>query len=70
MYPIKKIFLLISVIGFLLAGCVQKQSKNSNLSERSLESVPGWAKEAIWYQIFVERFRNGDPANDPTPVDM
>jgi len=70
MYPIKKIFLLISVIGFLLAGCVQKQSKNSNLSERALESVPGWAKEAIWYQIFVERFRNGDRGNDPTPVDM
>lgn len=70
MYPIKKIFLLISVIGFLLAGCVQKQSKNSNLSEKSLASVPGWAKEAIWYQIFVERFRNGDPGNDPTPADM
>jgi len=70
MYPIKKIFLLISVIGFLLAGCVQKQSKNSNLSEKSLASVPGWAKEAIWYQIFVERFRNGDRGNDPTPADM
>ena len=28
---------------------------------------PSWADEAIWYQIFVERFRNGDPTNDPTP---
>ena len=33
-------------------------------------AVPAWAQEAIWYQIFVERFRNGDPANDPGPVDM
>lgn len=29
--------------------------------------VPDWAKDAIWYQIFPERFRNGSPANDPTP---
>ncbi|MBK7173357.1 MAG: alpha-amylase [Bacteroidales bacterium] len=28
---------------------------------------PTWAKEAIWYQIFVERFCNGDKSNDPTP---
>ena len=27
--------------------------------------TPDWAKEAIWYQIFPERFRNGDPTNDP-----
>jgi glycosidase len=33
-------------------------------------SVPAWAQDAIWYQIFVERFRNGDPANDPGPEDM
>lgn len=30
------------------------------------EFVPQWAKKAIWYQIFPERFRNGDPTNDPT----
>jgi len=38
---------------------------------------PAWAKSAIWYQIFVERFSNGDKSNDPfqenisiPPVDM
>jgi len=30
------------------------------------EFVPQWAKSAIWYQIFPERFRNGDSTNDPT----
>ncbi|MCW8109726.1 glycoside hydrolase family 13 protein [Alteromonas ponticola] len=30
------------------------------------EFVPHWAKKAIWYQIFPERFRNGDKTNDPT----
>ncbi len=29
-------------------------------------TVPDWAGEAIWYQIFPERFANGDPSNDPT----
>lgn len=28
--------------------------------------APQWAKNVIWYQIFPERFRNGDPSNDPT----
>jgi glycosidase len=32
--------------------------------------APAWAADAIWYQIFVERFRNGDPSNDPTPHDI
>lgn len=44
--------------------------KINDSGEKSLASVPAWAKQAIWYQIFVERFRNGDPANDPTPADM
>jgi glycosidase len=26
---------------------------------------PPWAKQVIWYQIFVERFCNGDTSNDP-----
>ncbi|KNZ33772.1 MAG: hypothetical protein AD742_05000 [Methylibium sp. NZG] len=29
--------------------------------------TPGWARHAVWYQIFPERFCNGDPSNDPTP---
>ncbi|MFQ5824475.1 MAG: glycoside hydrolase family 13 protein [bacterium] len=28
-------------------------------------SVPDWAKGAVWYQILPERFRNGNPNNDP-----
>lgn len=36
----------------------------------SFESPPEWAKEAIWYEIGVERFRNGDLSNDPTTEDI
>ena len=37
---------------------------------QELSGPPAWAEDAIWYQIFVERFRNGDPTNDPTLNDM
>jgi cyclomaltodextrinase len=30
-------------------------------------ATPDWARDAIWYQIMVDRFRNGDTANDPEP---
>lgn len=32
--------------------------------------VPDWARRVVWYQIFPERFRNGDPGNDPTVADQ
>ena len=45
----KKIFLFL-----LVAGTIFAQS-----------SVPQWAKGIVWYQIFPERFANGDTTNDP-----
>lgn len=27
--------------------------------------APSWVKDTVWYQIFPERFGNGDPANNP-----
>ena len=29
------------------------------------ESGPDWVRDAVFYQIFPDRFANGDPANDP-----
>lgn len=34
------------------------------------EFVPQWAKQAVWYQIFPERFRDGDSSNNPTKKDL
>ncbi|TNE71537.1 alpha-amylase [bacterium] len=31
---------------------------------------PEWAKKAIWYQVFVERFYNGNTSNDPRLIDI
>lgn len=39
-------------------------------SPQPVEFVPEWAKTVVWYQIFPERFRNGDPTNDPRVEDL
>lgn len=36
----------------------------------SQPAPPAWAADAVWYQIFPERFANGDPANDPTRASL
>ena len=38
--------------------------------QQDFAAPPEWALDAIWYQIFVERFYNGDPANDPRLEDI
>ena len=42
-------------------------SSTSLFAQVAKSNLPEWAKNVIWYQIFVERFNNGDPSNDPTP---
>ncbi len=36
-----------------------------DLSRRSAYRVPRWVRESVMYQIFPDRFYNGQPANDP-----
>ncbi len=33
-------------------------------------TVPYWVQDAIFYQIFPDRFANGNPANDPANVEV
>jgi glycosidase len=33
-----------------------------------LASTPAWVKDAVFYQIFPDRFANSDPSNDPPNV--
>lgn len=40
-------------------------SKNKEITMTKFDEAPSWAAEAIWYQIFVERFRSGDEKNNP-----
>jgi len=70
MHPIKFYLFLLNLFCLLVLGCNQPQQYGHVSDDKPISSVPEWTKYAIWYQIFVERFRNGDPSNDPTPSDM
>lgn len=46
----------------------QSNNPENRTTEKTVEAVnftPDWAKRVVWYQIFPERFRNGDTSNDP-----
>ena len=36
--------------------------------EIDMVKTPDWVKKTVWYQIFPERFANGDKSNDPKNV--
>jgi glycosidase len=38
------------------------------MSESGQYFAPDWVRDAVFYQIFPDRFCNGDPANDPQPL--
>lgn len=58
----RKKLTFLSVLSLLLiSACAKKEVP---------ERVPDWAKDAVWYQIFPERFNNGDQSNDPQPKDL
>ena len=55
------------ILLLLAAGCARESPREAATANLG---VPAWAGDAIWYQIFVERFRNGDSSNDPTAHDI
>lgn len=58
------------LIGAVLGGLLFWSAACTVPEPTPFNEPPRWAQEAIWYQIFVERFRNGDPNNDPTRRDI
>jgi cyclomaltodextrinase / maltogenic alpha-amylase / neopullulanase len=50
-----------------VANIVEPADETLDAAAQEADSfVPDWVAEAVFYQIFPERFRNGDPDNDPT----
>lgn len=40
------------------------------MNENNSPHIPDWAADAVWYQIFPERFCNGAPQSNPTAEDV
>jgi cyclomaltodextrinase len=59
----KKQLLIIVLLVQILLVCVLPGTAQTNVT-------PQWSKGIVWYQIFPERFNNGDPANDPKVYDQ
>lgn len=38
------------------------------MNPSDIKKTPAWVNDTIWYQIFPDRFCNGDPSNDPEGV--
>lgn len=64
-FNVMKYFKLIVLICLISCQQLSNPDQISNLSK-----VPKWSRNVVWYQIFPERFRNGDSSNDPRPEDM
>lgn len=45
-------------------GCLENAQPEYDFSFTPGFKVPDWAKGAVFYQIFTDRFCNGEPAND------
>ncbi len=80
-YSMKQNILLLIALQFILnqnlvsqtdSGVSLSKFQYEILTQNQLSSdvnnalAPQWAHSAIWYQIFVERFNNGDHSNDPS----
>lgn len=58
--------ILISV--FVLLSCTEAPAPVELKPAPS--NAPKWSNEAIWYEILLDRFYNGDPSNDPTAANI
>ena len=59
-------FFFVILICFSCSDEVKKEEAVVTKSNIPINEPPQWAQEAVWYQLFVERFRNGDDNNNPT----
>ncbi|MCK4658591.1 MAG: glycoside hydrolase family 13 protein [Phycisphaerae bacterium] len=46
-------------------GCYAIAGQESRQATDTSGWGPGWVADAVWYQVFVSRFCNGNAANDP-----
>ena len=66
------LIILVILLTLFIFGCASQEKiiEDETKADMVVDGNPiEWAKDAVWYQIFPERFRNGDPSNDPKATD-
>ncbi|MCW3113227.1 MAG: alpha-amylase [Segetibacter sp.] len=61
---------MISIQTFIPAFLIQSLLLFASTAIAQKDFTPQWSKGVVWYQIFPERFSNGDPNNDPKVTDQ
>ncbi|MFQ5568064.1 MAG: glycoside hydrolase family 13 protein [Rhodothermales bacterium] len=62
-----RLFLVFVLVGGGLSGCT---ADTTDVQHPASEEGAAWVRDAVFYQIFPERFRNGDASNDPTRASL
>jgi len=62
------LYFLLAILLITHTGCAQEEYPEFTLYEETFD-VPDWAYDAVWYQIFPERFAMGDSTINPPDVE-
>jgi glycosidase len=62
----KRVFLF----SFILTLSASVPAYLDGYAQTDIAKAPEWSKSVVWYELFVERFSNGDPSNDPELTDI
>lgn len=60
----------INFISLFIAFNILTLTLSCDNEQKQSIHTPDWSKGAVWYQIFPERFRNGNQNNDPTILEV
>ena len=63
-------FLVFAILFFMLFFFSPFASAQRKTKYFSSANDPDWARKVVWYQVFPERFANGDTKNDPVLADI
>jgi len=64
------VLVIIFVVALCFTPSLIAQWDSQDMDTDNKIDVPDWGKDAVWYQIMIQFFRNGDPKNDPTIDDQ
>ena len=63
-------FIYFLILLVILISCSENRYRKTDSDKKSIPDFTDWQKKVVWYQIFPDRFCNGDTSNDPKLIDQ